>query len=415
MLDFADSLIDFKEKFIRISKSDCLSVSDRVSEMRWNFLLLLGLVVRLVLIGWSVVQDNWFRVRYTDVDYFVFSDAARLMFLGQSPYDRPTYRYTPLIAFLFVPNELFGSLLFGKLLLVVMDLATSHVLLLCCHLLGYKDGEWRVSIAYLFNPLIINITTRGNSEAITILLLACSLLGLLQGRFGPSAVCLGIATHVRLFPVLNGVPIALFLLAKTGKFSAVVYYGMVGALTVGFCTLLAFFWCGYEYLHHAVLYHASRVDHRHSLSLAFPSLYLSPWSGPFLILPQLIVSFIPTILTFFRTSHPPQHKLVRSIALQTAVQELQMCVFLIQEEIQVLVACSRVLTVQYFAWWLPFVGMVKDLKVDRTAVRIWISCLGLWLGVAYCLEFLGATWAILVLQLCGSAFFLAQMNLIASL
>ncbi|RLN89736.1 hypothetical protein BBJ28_00013139 [Nothophytophthora sp. Chile5] len=56
-----------------------------------------ALLLRLVLIAYGAVQDAYMTVKYTDVDYDVYTDAAREMAAGNSPFDRTTYRYTPVL------------------------------------------------------------------------------------------------------------------------------------------------------------------------------------------------------------------------------------------------------------------------------------------------------------------------------
>ena len=140
------------------------------------------------------------RVQYTDIDYWVYSDAARHVFHGRSAFDRHTYRYTPLLAWLLVPNEIVG-MWWGKALFCAAGILSG--------ILIYKLTNKSVVYAslWLFSPLTINISTRGSSDSLIILLVLLVCYELQRDRLTTAAIWFGLAVHLRIFPIFFVVPI----------------------------------------------------------------------------------------------------------------------------------------------------------------------------------------------------------------
>ena len=105
----------------------------------------------------------------------VFTDAARHMNEGGSPYARSTYRYTPILAFLLIPNvtltPLFGKFLFSAFDVVAGQLIYAFVKDSLRSALGGVGGRGEAkarmaAMAWLYNPLVIGVSTRGSAEAV---------------------------------------------------------------------------------------------------------------------------------------------------------------------------------------------------------------------------------------------------------
>ena len=88
-------------------------------------LLVAGGILRISMILYGEWQDSHFEVPYTDVDYLVFTDASRSVWEGGSPFDRYTYRYTPLLSYLLLPN-LFLVHSWGKLVFSVAGAPSTY-------------------------------------------------------------------------------------------------------------------------------------------------------------------------------------------------------------------------------------------------------------------------------------------------
>merc|ERR1711881_705894 len=88
---------------------------------RFKTHLYAAFALRTALILYGDHKDSMSEVKFTDVDYKVFTDAARHVYYDGSPYDRHTYRYTPLLAWILLPNITINPL-FGKFMFSIFDL-----------------------------------------------------------------------------------------------------------------------------------------------------------------------------------------------------------------------------------------------------------------------------------------------------
>ncbi|KAG0699664.1 glycosyltransferase family 50 protein [Suillus ampliporus] len=409
---------------------------DRVPGFRT--LLVISAVLRVVLILYSEWHDAHSIVKYTDIDYRVFSDAARFIlhtnlqdniakgplaprsFAVGDPYTRETYRYTPLLAVLLLPNEWLHPS-FGKYLFAACDLVNGALVykILMSHILPSTKQSPNVSekisvrsmrvhatllaATHLLNPLVFTISTRGSSEAILCTFVLLTLFCALEGRQNATAVMLGLSAHWKIYPIIYGVSCVTAIASQgvNGKGWDFAYLRrLVGKRALCFALLSAgtfvilgatcyAIW-GYPFLYEAYLYHTDRRDHRHNFSPYFYLIYLTyPISGG-----------TPTDLSIWRqllrspfTSLIPQLTLSlgTGLFLGRLAADLPFVWFV---QTFTFVLFNRVCTSQYFIWYTLFIPLLVprinlSWKKWTMCGAVWMGTQALWLAEAYKLEFLG--------------------------
>src|SRR6266498_2011631 len=138
-----------------------------------------AILLRVILLFWGLYQDATSPLKYTDIDYSVFTDAARYISRGYSPYARATYRYTPLLAYLLLPTTWSPQSLwfhFGKVLFAIADVVAGWLIFVILRERGFGVSRaGKFASIWLLNPMVATISTRGSSEG----LLGVMVMGLL--------------------------------------------------------------------------------------------------------------------------------------------------------------------------------------------------------------------------------------------
>lgn len=342
-----------------------------------------ALIIRVFLVCWGYFQDSYLSVQYTDVDYSVFTDASRYVTQGESPYLRPTYRYTPLLAWILTPN-IFLHATFGKILFSVVDLVNGYIIYENVQSRFNSDVALKSLCLWLFNPITLVVSTRGNAESLIIFTVLMTLYFHRRSSYFASGLFLGLAVHLKLYPIIYSLVFYTSISRSATLFQSLKPNAGRMKLVVGFCLSLVMassvsYYCyGWPFLHETYLYHVTRQDVRHNFSPYFYLLYLH---GERDTAPMVaLISFLPQLLIVIIISWRYRSR-----------DDLSLALFVLTFGF---VAFNKVVTSQYFLWYLSLLPLcLPELNYSNAkslAMGLsWLVSQGLWLLCAYRLEFLG--------------------------
>lgn len=357
-------------------------------------LLVLSCLIRLVFFSYGIYQDAHYKVKYTDIDYHVFNDAGMYAYYGQSPYLRDTYRYTPLLSWLFMANHYFESFHLAKLIFVVFDVLTGIIIL---RLLPRKMASMtrcKVAALWLLNPMVITISTRGNAETILCFLVMLVVLALKNRYYFLGSLLFGLSIHLKIYPIIYALPITVYLFnaLKENRYVVIFNFGLITLITIMLLNVLMFQMYGYEFLDQTYFYHVYRFDHRHNFSIWNQLLYFDSAKSAgsllakFAFVPQLsIVSLLGAYFLWIPDFAQVVHKRSRHLRVLCNILFMQTFAF---------VTFNKVCTSQYFIWYMVFLpfyaeGTCLSLRRLGAMLAIWIGAQAAWLNEGYKLEFLG--------------------------
>lgn len=383
-----------KASFLGISLNDYSDCPNQWS-LRNNVVFIIGIVIRIYFlsIGMNDHDDKSGMVKYTDIDYFVFTDAAYYVLQGGSPYDRTTYRYTPIFAYIVFPNHWIHPM-FGKILFSVMDM----VVIVLIRKIIQTQLSYAFCVRYQnlldcwvsINPFLFITSTRGSNDIIVGFFVLSCLLLLIKRYYVIAGAFFGLSVHLKIYPIIYGFPLIIFIERKRGVRNrmAVLFNPMnwftktklkfFGTSAVVFFVLFGLFYklYGYNFVYESYIYHSLRVDHRHNFSFNYFFEYFHFDELPDTKYLVRKLGFVAQwgLVSFVGIRY--YYDLTSAIALQTFI----------------FVIYNRVVTAQYFLWYaillplvaikckplLSLINMIKMFLVFFTSeMMVNLACLAL--------------------------------------
>ena len=320
----------------------------------------LSFFLRIIILFLGEFLDKTPGIHYTDIDYDVFSDAAKFMHQGKSPYLRPTYRYSPILSLILIPNHIFTEK-FGKILFILFDFFTS-ILIFKYNKNKSKTEKLISNLIWNFNPLVINISTRGNSDSIISFFLIFTLYFLKNQNIYLFSILYGFIVHFRLFPIFLLPSIFFYLKKNFFKF------GFISFITFMILNLIFFKFYGDDFIKETFLYHIFRKDYKHNFAATWFPTYLGYNSSKIWSISRIFLIFI---LSYFYYN------------------KIILCWTLI---ILTFIIYNSVCTVQYFDWIFVLLALIPEQINNFYIIKsffFWIFSHLFWLLIAYKLEFMG--------------------------
>jgi len=385
-----------------------MSKSKLETYLTGNSLFILGTALRIAFVIYSEIQDHYFNIKYTDIDYSVYTDGAYEVYNGNSPYARHTFRYTPLLAFMLTPNIFLWSG-FGKVFFTVSDIFCSVYIRKILKLTTSLDSSSidKLTATWVFNPVIFNVSSRGNADTLISLMVLIVLYQLAKGNILFAAIMYGTAAHFKIYPLIYSLPMYFFIDSERKEWTLFtkkrVMFTLVSASVFVGLFLVFYAIYGWEFAFEGYFYHLIRKDNRHNFSLYFYYIYLN-FTG---------VSLIQSILTFL-----PQIILLVSAGVKY-YKDLPFCCFV---QTFIFVMFNKVMTAQYFVWYITFLPLFlynNDLyknhkgKLFLTSIA-WLTIELLWNVGAHQLEAQGKNSFTYIWIMC-IMFFLANCYLICNI